>query len=310
MFDPYILGGFGILNHNPEARTPEGQFGGTWVSLPEIGTEGQNLGFSEKYSNIQVAFLGGFGVNYKISDRASFGLRFAYRQTLTDYLDDVGGAYIDKNEFKDNELARQLSDRSMEVTSITTGSIRDIERMQELGLKKYSYTNNTGVGEVEFETLNGYYPAGDSYSESLIPRGGGANDGYWVSSIRFSYIISNTKKDDALSRIYQIHEKPAKKVDDAIPDEFLKFTNRYDLTHLIHLSGEASEIPTGFYKDGILIDSDRADARNKSGRKDGSFYNIYYVPFSDLQKAELIAPVIVGDTGSRQAQQSRSSIFP
>ena len=35
----------------------------------------------------------------------------------------------------------------------------------------------------------------------------------------------------------------------------MKFTERYDLTHLIHLSTETSEIPTGFYKDGILIDS-------------------------------------------------------
>jgi hypothetical protein len=162
-------------------------------------------------------------------------------------------------------------------------------------LIKYSYANTTGSGSPNFETLNGYYPAGDGYSESRVPRGGGANDGYWVSSFRFSYVISNTKKDEALSRIYQIHEKPAKKVEKAIPDEFLKFTDRYDLTHLIHLSTETSEIPTDFYKDGILIDSDRADARNKSGRKNIDFDNIYYVPFSDMQKAELIAPVIVGD---------------
>ncbi|MFT5914734.1 MAG: hypothetical protein ACI81T_001227 [Bacteroidia bacterium] len=129
MFDPYILGGVGIFHHNPEARAPNTLAAGSWFSLREIGTEGQNIELAEKYSNIQIALLGGFGVNFKVSERASIGLRFAYRKKFTDYLDDVGGNYVEKNLFE-NDFARQFSDRSLEATSITTGDVRNIERLQ------------------------------------------------------------------------------------------------------------------------------------------------------------------------------------
>ena len=63
-FTPYVLAGVAVFHHNPKAKTPE-QFGGKWVALQTLGTEGQQSGeegYAKPYSRIQPAALFGVGV--------------------------------------------------------------------------------------------------------------------------------------------------------------------------------------------------------------------------------------------------------
>ncbi|MFT6964517.1 MAG: hypothetical protein ACJAWV_004258 [Flammeovirgaceae bacterium] len=280
---PFLFGGVGFLTNNPQAKTPIAQ-GNNWVNLRDLGTEGQNIGLADKYAKIQLAGILGFGANFKISERLDLGLQFGYRQTTTDYLDDVGGKYVDLGLFEQNSLAQLLSDRSLEGIAANTGNIRNIESMN---LPTDSYVGADGN---TYETLNGYTPNNQSANQSILTRGSAtAKDGYWVTGFRLRWILSNHKKEAELSRIHQVHQVPTVS-EEVISDDFLRHRDRYKVSPLF-INTQYSEIPTGFYKEGILIDSDRKDRQNKHGRDKGNFYNIYYAPFADMSRAEIIAPI-------------------
>ena len=303
LFSPYVFGGLTILRHNPEAKAPD-RFGGTWIALRDIGTEGQNIGLAEKYSRTQLAFTSGFGVNYRVSDRIDIGLRFGYRQTTTDYLDDVSGRYLDLGVFGGNELARSMSDRSIEPFSVSTGDLRNID---QLGLRRYTYTSIDGN---TYETINGFYNGTSGFGESNLKRGNNqVKDGYWISSIRLGIIISDTKKEEVLSKVYRIDVPPIRERDEPIRDDFLQHRDKYEVVPLMNLNTKYSEIPTGFYKEGILIDSDRPEKANESGRMKGDFFSIYYAPFTDMNKTKLISPVIfAGDIYGKHNRISAAQI--
>lgn len=67
--------------------------------LRPLHTEGQGLpGGPKQYSSINLAVPVGFGLKYSVGPQTSVGLRFGWRFTSTDYLDDVSGTYYDKDE--------------------------------------------------------------------------------------------------------------------------------------------------------------------------------------------------------------------
>lgn len=116
---PYAFAGVAVFHHNPQGKVPESYGGpeaGQWVDLEPLGTEGQyveDAGVST-YSKIQIAIPVGLGVRYKVNQNFDLALEIGYRHLFFDHLDDVGGTYIDKNRFGDNELAKVMSDRSGE----------------------------------------------------------------------------------------------------------------------------------------------------------------------------------------------------
>lgn len=103
MYTPYIYAGIGITNYNPQAN-----YQGQTYDLRPLMTEGQSAAY--KNSTISVPY--GVGIKYNIAGRLTLAADIGYRNTYTDYLDDVSGVYADKNKLKDIQLA--LSDRSGE----------------------------------------------------------------------------------------------------------------------------------------------------------------------------------------------------
>lgn len=112
-FTPYIATGFTLFFFNPETY-----YNGRWIYLQPLGTEGQN---DPDYSGVKKYKL------YNFSIPAVFGFKFSlqnwniaieggWRQTFTDYLDDVSGVYPSYASLPGGSkgLAAQLSDRSRE----------------------------------------------------------------------------------------------------------------------------------------------------------------------------------------------------
>ncbi|MEN8223833.1 MAG: DUF6089 family protein [Bacteroidota bacterium] len=83
---PYIFGGIGMFMFKPEANG---------VSLRELGTEGQNIGFDGRtpYETTQLAIPFGLGFKYSLTKRLGFAFEWGLRKTFTDYIDDVSTTY-------------------------------------------------------------------------------------------------------------------------------------------------------------------------------------------------------------------------
>ena len=108
---PYGFLGLALMYHNPKAK-----FQDKWVSLRELGTEGQfidGVGQDGPYSKLQVVIPFGIGIRYKIGVLWDVSFEIGWRKTFTDYLDDVGGTYVDKANFAPETPEYVLSDPSI-----------------------------------------------------------------------------------------------------------------------------------------------------------------------------------------------------
>jgi hypothetical protein len=123
---PYILGGIGVFNFNPQAKLQN-----KWVDLQPLHTEGQ--GFTEypnrkQYSLRQMTIPVGVGAKYELTPMINVRVEFVYRILSTDYLDDVSTTYVDPNVFSNYFTGAKLTnalllnDRQYELdaTHITT----------------------------------------------------------------------------------------------------------------------------------------------------------------------------------------------
>lgn len=111
---PYLFLGFSVFRFNPQA-----ELNGRWIDLQPLGTEGQGIaGFGDRYPLTQVSIP--FGIGFKFNIWKNFGgaIEWGMRRTWTDYLDDVGGTYIDAVLLEDQNgpLAALLADRSLAPT--------------------------------------------------------------------------------------------------------------------------------------------------------------------------------------------------
>ena len=183
-FTPYVLAGVAVFHHNPRAKAPE-EFGGKWVALQPLGTEGQQSGvegYAKPYSRIQPAAIFGLGVKWRLSDRVNFSFEVALRYLFFDYLDDVSDRYADAGDLQ-NDLVRALANRTLESTDAATGRSRepDLTRLTEQVSPRITYTGSDGN---TYETLAGYGIRGDKRGEK------GNNDIYFITGFRLSYIIN------------------------------------------------------------------------------------------------------------------------
>jgi hypothetical protein len=104
----YLEAGIGVLYSNPRTI-----YEGNWVSLRNIGTEGQ-FGTGrfppDAYAHFNANFVLGFGVTAPISKRFSINAFVNYNFTSTDYLDDVGGYYAGYDELINGESGKIAGD--------------------------------------------------------------------------------------------------------------------------------------------------------------------------------------------------------
>ncbi len=90
---PYLVGGIGYFSFNPQTKQ-----GNRYIDLQPLSTEGQ--GFAEYpdrkvYQLNQINIPLGGGVKYELTPLINLRAEVVYRNTFTDYLDDLSTTYID-----------------------------------------------------------------------------------------------------------------------------------------------------------------------------------------------------------------------
>ena len=181
----YFFLGAALFLHNPMGKVPESDFqsdntgatpapsAGEWVSLRDLGTEGQNLGITPAYSTTELAIPFGIGLGFRVpGTNLNLGAEFGARFTFTDYIDDVSTNYVGLDQF-DDDLARIMSDRSGEPTS-SQGNPREIDLL--------NIGNNTPHGFYSSTSLGGGF-------DGEIRGNPDNNDMYLMTQIRLTYFI-------------------------------------------------------------------------------------------------------------------------
>ncbi len=186
VFNLYFFSGITLFVSTPKAKAPaQGMDGemlenaGEWVALRPLGTEGQNHpDYGKPYSVIQFGVPFGGGLRFRLNRKMDMNIEGTLHYFLTDYIDDIGSSYADIGVF-DNELARALSDRSMEPVAVLKEEPRDAQVLGSQPLFTYEskYDGNS------YTVFKGFEP-----DEGL--RGGDRNDIMATLSIKFSYIFT------------------------------------------------------------------------------------------------------------------------
>jgi len=111
-FTPYMFIELGVSRINPQT-----EYNGELIDLQPLGTEGQGSSLNSKdpYSLTQIVIPFGVGFKINISKRIAFSVEYGLRKMFTDYLDDVGGSYVNSDALllENGNLAAQLADRSL-----------------------------------------------------------------------------------------------------------------------------------------------------------------------------------------------------
>ncbi|MEQ9402477.1 MAG: hypothetical protein RIM99_02725 [Cyclobacteriaceae bacterium] len=192
----YLFIGGAIFMHDPMAKVPDADYqtditgatsapqAGEWVKLRPLGTEGQNLGVIEPYSNIEFSVPVAIGATMKLPGTDfNVGLEFGFRYLFTDYIDDVSSNYVGLDQFTD-PLARILSDRSAEPTS-SQGNARSIDA--------FGIHNLSAHGLYSASFIGGGYDGG-------IRGNPDNNDMIFVTQIKLTYLLSKSPKRSAKFR--------------------------------------------------------------------------------------------------------------
>jgi hypothetical protein len=115
-YSPYGYAGLAVFHFDPYARYGNNQK----AFLRPLSTEGQGIaGYNVRpYKKIQFAIPFGGGFKFVINDNLRIALEGGLRKLFTDYLDDISGNYVDRNDLlaARGQLAVDLAYRGDEVT--------------------------------------------------------------------------------------------------------------------------------------------------------------------------------------------------
>ena len=173
-FVPFMFVGLAYFHHNPTA-----ELNGQKYDLRDMSTEGQGTGLdnaSKKYSLHQVALPIGLGIRYKLSKQLDLSFEMGWRFTMTDYLDDVGGKYVDKNGLNSVKGfdAVSLSDRTPEILGD--------ENYLPIILSNGTYSEIVN-GQI-VTSVNAFGRSGDQRGDTK-----GRRDAYIITGVHLVYII-------------------------------------------------------------------------------------------------------------------------
>jgi len=169
-FKLYAFAGIAGFYHNPK-----GKYQGEWYSLRPLKTEGQ----AKEYSKVAFAIPMGFGFYFTHLRKHRFSWEFGYRNTFTDYIDDISTTYAYESEL-DGELAINLANQSSE--------------------QHVAETNAEYLAEVNNPTnLPSYYDY--AYSPGQIEQGqrnqrgiDSNNDGYMFMSVGYGRVLPSNSR--------------------------------------------------------------------------------------------------------------------
>lgn len=211
--NPYAFIGAGVFIHNPKTQVPEmdiinnydpatktfnpqpittathGAEPGDWVPLRKYRTEGQGLAEGvNTYSLVSASIIGGIGVRYRLANYLDLSFDINIRYLFNDHLDDVSGNYVDLGllgEGPDGDLARVLSDRSLETLAQFGGTIQ-AEYFEQLYGQQFQEYTSAGNNKV-YAIL-----PGRGRSSELNKRGNPSNDIFYVAAFKLTYILGGT----------------------------------------------------------------------------------------------------------------------
>jgi len=137
---PYVIFGVGVLSFDP--RT---EYNGTVIRLQPLGTEGQGMpGYPDPYSLWTTHMLAGLGYRFALSNGLEIALSLSVRRTNTDYLDDVSGYYVSREELQqfNGEMSAMLGNKIGRETGRLRGGPR-INDWYDVVLLELRYRLNT-----------------------------------------------------------------------------------------------------------------------------------------------------------------------
>jgi len=139
-FTPFVALGIGAFSFNPYAYNQDKK-----IYLRPLGTEGQNIGYTDPnngkerktYSSMAVCFPISAGLKYNLAHNVNLSFQITHRLTMTDYLDDVSTTFIGIDKFPplngQPSTAGIMQDRSFETgTPIgTEGRQRGLSKQKD-----------------------------------------------------------------------------------------------------------------------------------------------------------------------------------
>ena len=162
-FRTYVFAGIGALYSNPQA-----DFKGSWVNLRDYQTE------NVAYGPLTAVVPLGLGFTYTINRHYRFGFEFGFRQTFTDYLDDVSSTYA--KEVFENEAGGVGSPYTSDRASLANRNVELSGTESKIAAANYGWNKE----------FNG---------DKLNKRGDDThNDNYLTAAISFSYVIKGKNK--------------------------------------------------------------------------------------------------------------------
>ena len=101
----YLFGGGGIILHKPEMN-----YKGTWYETRPYKLEGQ----SDPYKTSTYCTLTGIGFQFTGNEKITIGLDLGWRNSFTDYLDDISTVYASDSELNNDPFRIALANQSAE----------------------------------------------------------------------------------------------------------------------------------------------------------------------------------------------------
>lgn len=167
-FRTYVFAGVGALYSNPQA-----EFKGSWVNLRDYQTE------NVAYGPMTVVVPVGLGLTYTINRHYRFGFEFGFRQTFTDYLDDVSTVY-----------PQEIFQGQPQLTGV--GPVDEANRYTS---DRAALSNRNGELETSKVDRANYGWTESFNGTKLNKRGDDThNDNYLTATLSFSYVIKGKNK--------------------------------------------------------------------------------------------------------------------
>jgi len=185
--NPYAFIGINLFTNNPKAREYGKGSTGKYIALHDLNTEGQGLGGGTAYKTIQLGMPLGVGVKFYITRKIDVSFELGYRFTFTNYLDDVGGSYLDPSTYAAADPTTvRMSNRTGEIVDVY-GNARKIGGVEVKSLLEGSnYAKATLKDGSTF-----YYQKGTEKGQA--PRGGPSPDYWLTSAFHIHYILGSSR---------------------------------------------------------------------------------------------------------------------